>query len=327
MALHSPLSASSLPRIALCPASYRMSIGIPNKSNPAAERGTRIHEMAELLWNGDEEFDTDDQEGLQWAKDYLDYVKSFDGGAFLEVNLTEPLKTVHPLLGGTGDAIIYNETELHIVDLKTGRGVVKTDSIQLKAYALGAWIKLGRPNVTVYCHIFQPHYAQQLPAQYSYEDMVLFEMDLKYLAEQAEDPFQDPQPGYEQCKYCPARVTCPAIQEKAIEVAKEEFKPAEHLADLPELLDIVELLETWCEAVKDAAKDILNTGGFVAGWSMSKGRKMQKIKDAQAVVELFNNNPAIFELKSLAALKKSGFDVPTDLIEETLSAPSLKRSK
>ena len=327
MAYHSPLSASSLPRIALCPASYRMSIGIPNKSNPAAERGTRIHEMAELLWNGDEEFDTDDQEGLQWAKDYLDYVKSFDGGAFLEVNLTEPLKTVHPLLGGTGDAIIYNETELHIVDLKTGRGVVKTDSIQLKAYALGAWIKLGRPNVTVYCHIFQPHYAQQLPAQYSYEDMVLFEMDLKYLAEQAEDPFQDPQPGYEQCKYCPARVTCPAIQEKAIEVAKEEFKPAEHLADLPELLDIVELLETWCEAVKDAAKDILNTGGFVAGWSMSKGRKMQKIKDAQAVVELFNNNPAIFELKSLAALKKSGFDVPTDLIEETLSAPSLKRSK
>ena len=111
MAYHSPLSASSLPRIALCPASYRMSIGIPNKSNPAAERGTAIHEMAEKLWN-DQEVITDDQEGLQWAKDYLDYVKSFDGGAFLEVNLTEPLKTVHPLLGGIGDAIIYNETEL-----------------------------------------------------------------------------------------------------------------------------------------------------------------------------------------------------------------------
>ena len=328
MAYHSPLSASSLPRIALCPASYRMSIGIPNKSNPAAERGTAIHEMAEKLWTG-EEFTTEDIEGRQWAKDYLDYVRSIKGTAKLEVNLTEALKTVHPLLGGTGDAIVLDleNDQLHIVDLKTGRGVVRTDSIQLKAYALGAWIFLGRPKVTVYCHIFQPHYAQQLPAQYSYKDMVLFEIDIKYLAEQAEDPFQDPTPGYEQCKYCPAKVTCPAIQEKAIEVAKEEFKPIEHLADLPELLDTVELLESWCEAVKDAAKDILNTGGFVAGWSMAKGRKMQKIKDINAVINLFNNNPAIFELKSLSELKKSGFDVPADLIKETLSAPSLKRSK
>ena len=305
-----------------------MSIGIPNKSNPAAERGTAIHEMAELFWNG-KGVTTDDEEGVKWAHEYCQYLRSIKGTKKLEVNLTEALKTVHPLLGGTGDAVILDleDDQLHIVDLKTGRGVVKTDSIQLKAYALGAWIMMGRPETTINCHIFQPHFAQQLPAQYSYDDMVLFEMELKELAEKAEDPFQDPTPGYEQCKYCPARVTCPAIQEKAIEVAKVEFKPAEHLADLPELLDTAELLETWIDAVRDAAKDILNTGGFVAGWSMAKGRKMQKIKDAQAVVELFNNNPAIFELKSITALKKSGFDVPAELIEETLSAPSLKRSK
>jgi hypothetical protein len=303
-----------------------MSIGIPNKTNPAAERGTAIHEMAENLWKGLVPI-TEDLEGLQWAHDYLDYVRGIKGFTFLEVNLTEPLKTVHPLLGGTGDAIIDNEEEIHIVDLKTGRGVVKTDSIQLKTYALGAWIKYDRPKVNIYCHIFQPHYAQQLPAQYSYDDMVVFEIELKALAEKAEDPFQDPIPGYEQCKYCPARITCPSIKDKAIEVAKNEFKAAEHLADLPELLDTAEMLEGWIDAVREAAKDIMNTGGFVAGWSMAKGRKMQKIKDAQAVVELFNNNPAIFELKSITALKKSGFDVPADLIDESLSASSLKRSK
>jgi len=327
MAYHSPLSASSLPRIALCPASYRMSIGIPNKSNPAAERGTRIHEMAELLGEGKEVI-TDDEEGLQWANAYLNYISDFVGGHYeLETNLTEALKIVHPLLGGTADAIIVNDNELHIVDLKTGRGVVKTNSIQLKTYALGAWILEGKPNVTIYCHIFQPHYAPQLPAQYSYDDMVAFEIELKALAERAEDPFQDPTPGYEQCKYCPARITCPSIKDKALEVAKEEFKPSEHLADLPELLDTAEMLEGWIDAVREAAKDIMNTGGFVAGWSMAKGRKMQKIKDAQAVAELFNNNPAIFELKSITALKKSGFDVPADMIDESLSAPSLKRSK
>ena len=327
MAYHSPLSASSLPRIALCPASYRMSIGIPNKSNPAAERGTRIHEMAELLGKG-EEVITEDQEGLEWANAYLNYISDFVCGHYeLETNLTEALKTVHPLLGGTADAIIVNDNELHIVDLKTGRGVVKTNSIQLKTYALGAWILHGQPNVTIYCHIFQPHYAQQLPAQYSYDDMVAFEIELKALAEKAEDPFQDPTPSYEACKYCNGKTVCPSIKDKAIEVAKNEFKAEEHLADLPELLDTAELLETWIDAVRDAAKDIMNGGGFVAGWSMAKGRKMQKIKDAQAVIELFNSNPAIFELKSITALKKSGFDVPADLIDETLSASSLKRSK
>jgi CRISPR/Cas system-associated exonuclease Cas4 (RecB family) len=305
-----------------------MSIGIPNKTNPAAERGTRIHEMAENIWKGFVPI-TEDIEGLQWAYDYLDYIKEIKGTAKLEVNLTEALKTVHPLLGGTGDAVILDleDDKLHIVDLKTGRGVVKTDSIQLKAYALGAWIQLGRPKLTVFAHIFQPHFAQQLPAQYSYDDMVQFEAELKALAEKAEDPFQDPTPGYEQCKYCPARVTCPSIKEKAMEVAKEEFKPTEYLADLPELLDTAEMLEGWIDAVREAAKEIMNTGGFVAGWSMAKGRKMQKIKDAQAIVELFNSNPAIFELKSLTALKKSGFDVPSELIEETVLASSLKRSK
>jgi hypothetical protein len=303
-----------------------MSIGIPNKSNSAAERGTRIHEMAENIFNG-VDFTTDDQEGLEWAYQYLEYIKGLDGLTSLEINLTSDLKIVHPLLGGTCDALVTRPGEMHIVDLKTGRGVVKTDSIQLKTYALGAWINLGSPNVTIFAHIFQPHYAQQLPAQYSYDDMVAFELELKALAEKAEDPFQDPTPGYEQCKYCPARITCPSIKDKAIEVAKEEFKPSEHLADLPELLDTAELLEGWIDAVREAAKDIMNTGGFVAGWSMAKGRKMQKIKDAQAVAELFNNNPAIFELKSITALKKSGFDVPADLIDESLSAPSLKRSK
>ena len=325
MAIHSLISASALPRIFECPASFKMSMGMPNKSNSAAERGTKIHQMAEDLWHGID-VQTEDVEGLKLAKDYIDYINSIDGQKYIEINLAPALSTVHPDCGGHADCIIVSQTELHCIDLKSGASIVKPDSIQLKMYLLGSWIHFGRPDLRLFAHIVQP-FNNSIPVEYSVQDLLDFEKELLAIIEQAIDPFIEPTPTYTACKYCPARVTCPAIQEKAIEVAKIEFKPAEHLADLPELLDTAELLETWIEAVRDAAKDIMNNGGFVAGWSMAKGRKMQKIKDSNAVMELFNNNPAIFELKSITALKKSGFDVPTDLIDETLSAPSLKRSK
>ena len=325
MSYHAPLSASSLPRILLCPASFKMSLGMPNKPNPAAERGTRIHEMADLLWDN-EEPDTDDQEGLQWAKDYLEYIKGIKGDAVLEISLDSTLRTVHPLLGGTADALITNETELHIVDLKTGRGVVKTDSIQLKAYALGAWIRLDRPQITVFAHIYQPHYAQQLPAQYSYNDMVQFEAELKALAEQATDPFVQPTPSYDSCRYCLGKTVCPAIKDLAIKTAQTDFNLQTDMPDLPELLDTAEVLEGWIQAVREAAKDIMNTGGFVANWELSKGRKMSKIRNETEVIAHFEGNQRLYTLKSLTQLKKDGFEIPERFIEESLSAPSLKRS-
>jgi len=325
MAIHSLISASALPRIFECPASLRMSQGMPNKSNPAAVRGSLIHEMAESIWKGLVPI-TEDLEGLKLAHDYIDYIRGIDGEKHIEIDLAPALSTVHPDCGGHADCIIISPTELHCIDLKSGAAIVKPNSIQLKMYLLGSWIHFGRPDLRLFAHIVQP-FNNSIPVEYSVQDLLDFEKELLEIINKAHDPFQDPTPSYTACKYCNGKTVCPSIKDKAIEVAKQEFKPEEHLADLPELLDTAELLETWIEAVREAAKDIMNTGGFVAGWSMFKGRKMQKIKDANAVIELFNSNPAIFELKSITALKKSGFDVPADLIDETLSAPSLKRSK
>ena len=43
----SHLTASGIEQAALCPGSYRRQKGKPNKSNPMAESGTRIHDALE----------------------------------------------------------------------------------------------------------------------------------------------------------------------------------------------------------------------------------------------------------------------------------------
>jgi hypothetical protein len=46
---HSKFSASGFERIASCPGSVELCEGLPDKSNPAAERGTKAHEVLEVV--------------------------------------------------------------------------------------------------------------------------------------------------------------------------------------------------------------------------------------------------------------------------------------
>jgi len=326
MSIHAPISASRLQRVMLCKGSYQMELGMPNKTNVHAQRGTDCHAMAEKLYHGIE-VKTDDTEALQWATDYVAYVKAIGGQQHIEINLTGPLQQVHELLGGTADAIIFKDDELHVVDLKSGRGKVNVTSPQLKCYALGAWLWAGRPNVTVKAHIWCPHYAIQEPAQYSVADLEAFINELQQLVEDALDPFVEVTPSYEACRYCLAKTVCPSMKDLAVKTAQADFNLQTDMSDLPELLDTAEMLEGWINSVRESAKDLLSTGAFIQGWELSQGRKMSKIRNETEVIAHFEGNQRLYTLKSLTQLKKDGFDVPKEYIEESLSASSLKRSK
>lgn len=327
MAIHANISASALPRIFECPASFKMSMGMPNKPNPAALRGTAIHLVAEQLFNGDPiNPPAPDQEGLQIAKDYVAYINGIDGEKHIEIDLAPALQTVHPDCGGHADCIIINDTELHCIDLKTGAGKVTPDSIQLKMYLLGSWIHFGRPNLRLFAHIVQP-FNHSIPVEYTVQDILDFEEKLLAIIEQATDPFVQPTPTYTACKYCNGKTVCPSIKGLAVKTAKLDFNSQANMFDLPELLDTAEVLEGWINAVRESAKDLLSTGAFIAGWELSKGRKMSKIRNETEVIAHFEGNQRLYTLKSLTQLKKDGFEIPEKFIEESLSASSLKRSK
>lgn len=330
--LHAPISASALPRIIKCPASYQLGLGMPNPSNPAAERGTRIHLLADQLLHGREcDPPAEDAEALKIAEDYVQYVNELyqnkRGSMASEVDLTPALSKVHNLLGGTADAIVLCRDAIHVVDLKTGMGKVSPSSVQLKMYLLGAWHYFNCPEgVTLVAHIFQP-FNNEIPVSYTVDQIKEFQTELLLIVEKATDPFTLPVASYEACKYCTAKPICPALKTLAVDHAKKDFSINENLSELPELLEIAETLQGWIDCVKAGAKEVLVSGGYIEGYKLQAGRKMRSIKNPVQVIAHFEGNQALYALKSIKELEDYGFEIPEDFITTTISAPSIKRIK
>lgn len=324
MTTHTLYSASSLDRLALCPPSARLGKDIPDTSSVHAEKGTRIHAAGEALLLGDPVDGLDDDE-FQMAKAYAEYVWEVAGETgtiYVEESFHMELAIYHPDLGGTADAVVIDGDAIHIIDLKTGKAPVSViNNKQMMTYALGALTKHGFHFTEVVLHIYQPNNISR--EIYGTDDINLWSADLIEIARRADDPFEKPNPSSKACHFCKAKTVCPAMHEKAIENAKQDF--AEN--NLEKLLDDAKLAITWAEAIQEQAKQAILDGKDAGKWTLKNGRKMISYKDKVGAEAYFAENEQAFELKSPSALKKLGYEVPAQYLEEKVSAPSLVRKE
>jgi hypothetical protein len=328
MNTHSLYSASSLDRLAICPPSARLSKDIPEMQNKDAERGTRIHALGELILLGKD--DTDgfpdgtDQEDIDVAKGYAEYVwdvADIAGTIYVEESFHTALADIHTDLGGTADAVVVSGRDLHIIDLKTGRNPIDAkENKQMLTYGLGALLTHGINKFdNVHLHIYQPNNISKVT--YPLERMADWAIELKVIAKRADDPFEKPVPHAKACYYCKAKPVCPAMREKAIDAAKQDFQEN----DLEKLLDDAEIASLWADSVKEHGKKALEDGKDAGKWYLKSGRKMVTYKDKVGAEAYFAGNPVAFEIKSVSALEKAGYEVPEQYLERKISAPSLAR--
>jgi hypothetical protein len=244
----------------------------------------------------------------------------------IEVNLDEGLKSLHPALGGTADAILVDGDHLHVIDLKTGRVAVDAeDNKQLLTYALGAMRQLKAPtSITCTMHIFQPRVGHS-KWTVSGLRLELHGRRLQSAAELALTGDAPTHPSPDACRYCKAKTICPSMREKVQEVARSDFKPDTTVT--PEMLDNAVLVAAWADAVQSAAKEQLTNGQAITGWTMRAGRKTKFWKDEALVMEAFKDTPTAWELKSPSAVLKLGVEVSEDLVGEKSAAPSLVKAK
>jgi hypothetical protein len=96
-----------------------------------------------------------------------------------------------------------------------------------------------------------------------------------------------PIPSSNACRYCPAKVICPA-QSKALELIpiKLDVKLLEpHVVS--DLLARSEMVEDFIAALRKHATKVLEDGGVLSGWQLSPKRATRKwIDEAAAVVAL-----------------------------------------
>lgn len=272
-----------------------------------------------------------DEDMVEAVQVYLDFFKeTVEEGDEYEIEQRISLDTFHPDLFGTADLVVYKPSTktLVVADYKHGRGVpveVK-ENVQGLYYAAGSAHRLHNRGIAkVEVVIIQPRCAHKDGAVRRWSttpiDLMEWVVDLVEAAKRTEDP-NAPRHAGDHCKFCPAAGTCPEYAGAAIEAAAADFASdgsvvltppqkysPEKLAATSKNLD---LIQSWCQAVKKFAHDEALAGRVLPGFKLVYTRANRRFKDpdaAKARFEIDELDPSEFmtepKLLSVAQVEKA----------------------
>ena len=308
---HAKLSPSSSSRWLVCTASVDISEQYENKTNSAAEWGTTVHGIGELMLKGYDVKISDmvegmkvDKEMLECAEEYVDYCNSLitkDSHILIEERFS--LEFIAPDTFGTGDFSCLNDNHLHIVDLKTGRGVVSAqDNTQLKLYALGAIYELetfGHEITDVTLHIVQTRVNHIDTFDITYDELKEFEAFAKKQAEAIRTGKTTFTPTQKGCMWCPHKTNCEALKKHVEDVVVGSFEDLPEIegsanlidnSHLKNILDNADLIFDFVKACQSVALEKLQAGEKIEGYKLVASRTNRKISDEAELVKYLENN-------------------------------------
>lgn len=297
---HALLSPSAAGRWLLCPASVALTAGMPEETSPYTLRGTAAHAAAESVITGRPSYQAPAgvesvsfEELKEEVQQYTDFVRSETRGDFRLIEQRLEASWLSPECFGTADAVILHPDEIHVIDLKTGRGVPVTakDNPQLAIYARsvletfsGMFDDLNSIKMT----IVQPPLNHVETWQITPEELIKFTDGMKEAAaeclkELAERSKKDARldclkfnPGTAQCRFCRARHECRALASYCLTAAG---LPALTVCDpkidnvqLSKIMSKIPAIELWIAAIKERAEVELSEGHIVPGYKLVQGR-------------------------------------------------------
>ena len=330
---HAKLSPSGAARWMRCPGSVVLEAKYPDSSSVFADEGTAAHWLAatcledktsaadfigEKIRVGDRAFEVD-RNMARFVQDYVDYVREEADGGTLLIEQKVPIGHVTGEDGATGtsDAVIVKGRTVKVIDLKYGMGVrVEAEyNEQASFYALGVVEDLSMlyDFDTIEMHIHMPRLEHVTVWSITREQLDDFAAGAARAAQDVRDAEADgadaPQFAYEylqagekQCKFCRAKVDCPAYVKDISEVLVGEVATAADFAALlsngvenvtketgDNFLSIsmskVDAVEQWCKAVRAEVERRLTSNQPVEGWKLVAGKRGNRQWSSEAEVE------------------------------------------
>ena len=283
--IHRTIGSSTARRTRNCPGWVELAKTAPQipRSNAAADRGNRIHDALERVYEGESSGDgiepilnlpaPDEIEcGIQCMNAVEALLDEYD----LTDYLVEQHVTIADDVGGTADMLAWNDKSIFVIDYKCGRVPVTYRDQFLFLASVGmddpktAGLFEGR---VIYSAIIQPVVDLKAQVQkHSQEELHTFRVDMASAIKKVRDGYNTGHPG-DHCQYCPASPTCPQKYAQVQGAVSLDFKQAHALASAADMLVAV---EQWAQGVRDELFAVLDTGNPVTGWKLVQKRATRK---------------------------------------------------
>lgn len=358
---HALLSASAAKRWLSCPPSVRLTETMPDTTSEYAAEGTLAHVLGELKLR--KKFETmkksvydkalkeikadplysSEMDG--YTDCYLDYVMKIMHGytakPYIVIEKRLDYSHIAPGGFGTGDCIIMCGNDLHIIDLKYGRGVPVSaeDNPQLKLYALGALheyeLLYNIRNITL--HIVQPR-TEDGNSSWSLtrEGLEAWGEKIKPIAQLAFEGKGEYVCG-DYCRFCKARQICRARADFMLSEVEFSSLPPELLSDdeIGRVLERARLFANWLSDIENYALGAILDGKTITGFKAVEGVSRRRITDIDKAFGMLVDNGideallyerkplGISELEKLLGGKKKLTDLIGEYIEKPQGKPTL----
>ena len=340
------LRPSASDRWTRCAGSVFFDLTMPNEAGPAAERGTLLHEEAEIRLQGLGVHRALNNEDEHIVKSYVDYVnKAEDDWDCSTVYIEQELK-LNEFVYGTADAVVIKGDDIRLIDLKTGAKRVKAEgNTQLMLYLAMAVRHFGidqyKGKMTI--EIVQPFTGAGSDVHVVSGD------ELREFVWNVNDPIGQINnqhstgewtfnPSFEACHYCLGRAVCKARRDDLMSDFSDKIDTEIEDAELSAILKKADQLKSWIDAVEAYALKRALAGLEIEGFELGKKNTFRKWTDPESVMQIlidygFDDDDDVWS-KKLASPARILNSIDDEILEEELGdlivkpegAPVLKKS-
>lgn len=304
---HHDFSPSRLEQFRICPGSYVMQQGLSEIESEWSKEGTLLHNA--VATGNMDGLNDEQREVVERCLNFWDSLVHDDDEVLVEQKFSVYDTDGSELTYGFIDLCIFNQetSELLVVDWKYGYIPVNDVkcNIQLATYALAAMQKFGVSKCK--CFVFQPRIKKS--SHYTFTNPDAIRQNIKSIIAKARDSKIVLNAQQEACRYCNARLACPAfrVEFQKLSASKGDYDLTD-TNTLEKLYDATKNVKTFISEIERMVKQTIEETGSCGKYQFQTTDGAREIKDLNALYATVKDYLTIQEFNSVCKLTLGKFE-------------------